>query len=78
MSKRFLFIGEKPSPMADTKDRVWADGGLAAKQLFDGLRANDIDPEKCVFFNLFGDHAEADERSTPSRPVSRSSGPSQK
>jgi hypothetical protein len=62
VSKRFLFIGEKPSPMADTKDRVWADGGLAAKQLFDGLRANEIDPEKCVFFNLFGDHAEADER----------------
>jgi hypothetical protein len=62
VSKRFLFIGEKPSPMADTKDRVWADGGLAAKQLFDGLRANDIDPEKCVFFNLFGDNADADER----------------
>lgn len=61
MSKRFLFVGEKPSVMADKKDIVWADGGLAAKQLFDGLRANQIDPRTCVFLNLFGDTPEDSE-----------------
>lgn len=61
MSRRFLFVGEKPSAMAEDKDIVWADGGLAAKQLFDGLNANGIDPRTCVFFNLFGDRADAAE-----------------
>lgn len=55
---RFLFVGEKPSLKAEEKGIVWADGGLAAKQLFDGLRANQIDPAKCVFYNLFGDYAD--------------------
>ena len=53
--KRFLFVGENPSLTAVKKNIVWADGGLAARQLFDALRANKIDPQSCVFLNLFGD-----------------------
>jgi hypothetical protein len=65
MSKRFLFVGEKPSSTAELKERVWADGGLAAKQLFDALKANDIEPSTCVFFNLFGDTSHASESYLP-------------
>ena len=42
--RRYLFVGEKPSITAHNRDVVWADGGLAAKQLFDGLRKLGIDP----------------------------------
>lgn len=59
--KRFLFIGDKPSTMAQDKDIVWADGGLAAKQLFDALLVNEIEPDRCVFLNLFGDRPDEPE-----------------
>lgn len=51
--KRFLFIGERPSATAIAKRWTWRDGRLAAKQLFDGLRACGIDPQVQVFENLF-------------------------
>lgn len=57
-TQRFLLVGEKPSDLAQQKGLVWADGGLAAKQLFDALRATGHDPALHVFFNLFGDRAE--------------------
>lgn len=57
--RRYLFVGEKPSITAQKRDVVWADGGLAAKQLFDGLRKLGIDPSRSMFFNLFGDNPDA-------------------
>lgn len=58
----YLFVGEKPSKRAEQLGITWTDGGLAAKQLFDGLQANNIDPHRCGFVNLFGDQAEAEEK----------------
>lgn len=52
--RRYLFVGEKPSVKAHECGVVWADGGLAAKQLFDALKRLAIDPSRSMFFNLFG------------------------
>lgn len=50
----FLFIGERRSDLAVRMGVTWEDGRLAAKQLFDGLTANGIDPKKhCEFINYF-------------------------
>lgn len=54
--KSFFFVGEKPSRTAHERGLTWRDGQLAAKTLFDALRACKIDPEACTFYNLFGDH----------------------
>ena len=48
-----LFIGEEKSELARTKGWSWEDGRLAAKQLFDALRANSVEPSSCRFLNLF-------------------------
>lgn len=50
---KFLFIGEKPSDKAITMGVKWEDGRLAAKQLFDALIANDINPKEHKFLNAF-------------------------
>lgn len=50
---RFLFVGERPSPKAHAMGVAWADGRLAAKQLFDALRVARIDLKDCKFDNLF-------------------------
>ncbi len=49
----FVFIGERPSNKALKMGVSWEDGRLAAKQLFDALRANGIEPEKQVYINWF-------------------------
>jgi len=46
-----LFVGEKRSELAKKMKVTWKDGKLAAKQLFDALRANGVDPEDCEFAN---------------------------
>lgn len=58
MTKRFLFVGEQPSPTAYKKGWTWRDGRLAAKTLFDALKDCGINPDDCGFVNLFGDHPE--------------------
>ena len=50
---RYLFVGEKRSEKAKRMRVTWADGRLAAKQLFDGLLAAGIDPAKQHFTNWF-------------------------
>jgi hypothetical protein len=50
----FVFVGERPSATAAKKGIRWEHGCLAAKQLFDALRAAGIDPAGCTFVNLFG------------------------
>ena len=49
---RFLFVGVARSQKAIAMDVTWIDGRLAAKQLFDALRANGIDPAKQKFVNV--------------------------
>ena len=49
----FLFVGEERSQLAKNNGWTWADGRLAAKQLFDALQTCGIDPESCFFCNLF-------------------------
>lgn len=54
MSKTtFVFVGERPSPTALRRGFTWLDGRLAAKQLFDGLRANRLRPEDHTYCNLY-------------------------
>lgn len=60
--ERFLFVGEKPSVLAHTRRVTWADGRLAAKQLFDALDAAGIERAACTFVNLFGDSPDAIDR----------------
>lgn len=49
----FLFVGECPSETAKRRGWSWADGRLAAKQLFDALVAIGIEPKRQDFVNLF-------------------------
>lgn len=49
----FLFVGEQRSPRAIALGVKWQDGALAAKQLFDALRACGLDPHQQCFVNLF-------------------------
>lgn len=53
---KLTFVGEERSPTARRKDWRWQDGRLAAKQLFDALRAAGEDPAACCFLNLFERH----------------------
>ena len=50
---RYLFVGEKRSQKAIDMGVTWVDGRLAAKQLFDALRAVGIDPDAQRYDNLF-------------------------
>lgn len=51
--KRYVFVGEERSQRAITMNVTWKDGKLAAKQLFDALKANNIDPANQAFDNWF-------------------------
>lgn len=46
-----FFVGVKRSALAIKKGWSWRDGRLAAKQLFDALRALGIDPVKMQYGN---------------------------
>lgn len=61
----FLFVGEKPSWKAYDGGLTWRDGKLAAKTLFDALRAIEVEPERQNFFNLFGDEPSSLETDNP-------------
>ncbi len=52
-NNKYLFVGERPSATAIRRGWKWKDGRLAAKQLFDALRASKIDPESQQYDNLF-------------------------
>jgi hypothetical protein len=51
----FIFVGECRSATAQERGWSWADGHLAAKPLFEALRAAGIDPTEQRFVNLFRD-----------------------
>lgn len=53
--KTILFVGECRSLTAIRNGWRWQDGRLAAKTLFDALRALGIDPEAHEFVNLWTD-----------------------
>lgn len=50
---KFLFIGEERSRTAKERGWRWEDGRLAAKQLFDCLKAIGINPHTCKYMNWF-------------------------
>lgn len=50
---KYIFVGERPSPRAVSLGITWKDGGLAGKQLFDALAANNIDSSQQRFDNIF-------------------------
>ena len=49
----YLFVGEERSKRAIKLGLTWADGGLAAKPLFEALRACNVNPADCQFTNWF-------------------------
>lgn len=51
--RKFIFIGERPSNKALEMGVSWEDGRLAAKQLFDALQMNGLDPKNYVYTNWF-------------------------
>lgn len=51
--KRFLFIGERRSKTAVERGWTWESGRLAAKSLFDGLRACGLNPLDHCYGNWF-------------------------
>ena len=51
----FVFVGERRSALAISRQVHWEDGHLAAKTLHDGLRALGLDPSAQVYLNLFPD-----------------------
>ncbi len=50
---KFAFVGEEPSEKAKKMGVEWKDGRLAAKQLFDALRENGIEPMDHFYTNWF-------------------------
>ena len=51
----FVFVGERRSPKARRMRVTWRDGRLAAKPLFEALRAAGYDPHAQVYLNLFAE-----------------------
>lgn len=51
----FIFVGECRSATAIERGWSWTDGRLAARPLFEALRAAGIDPAQQRFVNLFRD-----------------------
>lgn len=49
----YLFVGEDRSQRAKDLKVTWKDGALAAKPLFEALRACDINPDTVEFVNWF-------------------------
>lgn len=56
----FCFVGERRSPTAIARGWTWRDGRLAAKQLFDALRACGIDPLAQLYYNVQTDDGDFD------------------
>jgi hypothetical protein len=58
--RKFVFVGERPSPTAIRRGWTWKHGRLAAKTLHDALASIGIDPMRQKYINLFGDECERD------------------
>ena len=50
---KFVFVGEQRSGRAKLLGVTWHEGRLAAKPLFDALKAIGIEPERQRFYNWF-------------------------
>lgn len=51
----FIFVGERPSATARRRQWTWRHGRLAARTLFDALRAAGLEPLAQRYTNLFDD-----------------------
>ena len=58
MTNKLLFVGQERSRLAQERGVYWEDEAQCANQLFRALRANNINPNKCVFLNLFTDESD--------------------
>jgi hypothetical protein len=56
--KKLLFVGQERSKLAQERGVYWEDEAQCANQLFRALRANNINPQKCSFVNLFTDESD--------------------
>lgn len=54
-ARAFLFVGECRSLTAKRMNWTWKDGRLAAKPLFEALRAMGVDPAQHDYINLWTD-----------------------
>lgn len=61
VTKRLLFVGENRSLTAQRQGWTWEDGRLAAKPLFEALRAMGVEPTDHMFMNLWLDSGAADD-----------------
>ena len=50
---KLVFVGERRSKKAEAMGVTWTDGRLAAKQLFDALKACGVDPVQHEYANVF-------------------------
>lgn len=50
---RYLFVGERPSPLAASRAWTWEDGRVCARTLLDALADAGIAREACRFLNLW-------------------------
>ena len=55
---KLLFVGQERSKLAQERGVYWEDEAQCANQLFRALRANNINPQKCSFVNLFTDESD--------------------
>ena len=51
--KRYLFVGEKRSPLARKMNVTWEDGRLGAKHLFAALDHIGLEVSNCHFKNVY-------------------------
>jgi hypothetical protein len=70
----YVFVGERRSARAIAMGVTWTDGRLAARTLFDALRAGGIDPRAQVYLNAFADDGRRDEEALASLDRHRQQG----
>ena len=67
-----IFVGERQSPKAARYGHTWQNGKAAAATLRSALLAAGIDPDSCVFLNLWSEPGLKHPKRPPRRDVLRS------
>ena len=74
MMTGYVFVGERRSARAIAIDVTWTAGRLAARTLFDALRASGIDPSAQVYLNAFADDGRPNDEALASLDQHRQQG----
>jgi hypothetical protein len=69
---RYLFVGERPSPLAARRGWQWTDGRVCARTLYRALAAVGISPADVGFVNLWTDPGLGRPTDTPNLDAVRS------